>query len=109
MKLKALLFAATAVAGIAAIAFALDEQFREKILKLIGENDGDETAETVEKLDLDGDGNVDTVTLDTDGDGEADTVLMDSDGNGMIDTVLVDTDADGAPDTALDVEETEKI
>ena len=109
MKLKAIILAATAVAALAAIAFALDEELRKKLL---GSDDTDEYGDEVEplaKLDLDGDGKVDTVEYDTTGDGQADTVLMDSDGNGKIDTVLLDTDGDGTPDTAVDVEETENI
>ena len=109
MKLKAVILAATAVAAIAAVAFALDEQLRRKLLKITDEENPEEGLEPLEKLDLDGDGKIDTVSYDTTGDGQADTVLMDSDGNGKVDTVLMDTDGDGAPDTAVDVEETEDI
>ncbi|MFD0559637.1 EF hand domain-containing protein [Stackebrandtia endophytica] len=63
------------------------------------------------QMDVDGDGNPDTVEvtrhadggatylIDTDGDGKANMQAIDHDGDGIIDEVLIDHDGDGVIDS----------
>ncbi len=73
-----------------------------------------------ESVDIDGDGIDDALIstdsqggqhmgLDLDGDGQLDTMVSDTDGDGIIDAVSQDTDGDGQLDTQLDPETGEPI
>ena len=50
-------------------------------------------------LDLDGDGQLDAVSLDFDADGMRDDALADFDGDGMADHAVLDLDNDGTPES----------
>ena len=49
--------------------------------------------------DLDGDGNIDVVASDLDGDGKIDTVVADTNYDGQVDAIVADTNYDGKIDT----------
>lgn len=67
----------------------------------LGGDDGVDIWSRPPDLDVDGDGQLDAISLDLDGDGIRDDALADLDGDGMADHAVLDLDNDGTPECYL--------